>query len=215
MYALIIDGEVVKYPYSLAEMRADNPDTSFGAEPSDETMAEFGRVEVAPSDTPPVAVEQVAEEVEPALIEGAWTQQWTVRDKTSEELAEAKQAKRQAVTQKLASIFAGGFTPAIGPLAGKTLQTRDMEDRTNWLTSQAAYSAAVAAGQGSEEGAVFRTAANETIATTYQNGLLTLLAMAAWGKAIMGHSWSLKDEIEAAQSFADLAAIDIEAGWPS
>lgn len=215
MYALIIDEAVAKYPYSLAEMRADNPDTSFGAEPSDETMAEFGRVRVEVAEAPSATVEQVAEEVEPALVEGVWTQQWTVRDKTADELAEAKQAKRQAVSQKLASIFAGGFTPATGPLAGKTLQPRDMEDRTNWLTSQAAYSAAVAAGQGNEEGAAFRTAANETIVTTYQNGLLTLLAMAAWGKAIMGYSWSLKDEVDAAQTFADLAAIDLEAGWPS
>lgn len=215
MYALIIDGEVVKYPYSLAEMRADNPDTSFGAEPSDETMEEFGRVRVEAVEAPTATVEQVAEEAEPAFVDGAWTQQWTVRDKTSEELAEAKAARKQEVGAKLTGVFQGGFTPTEGPLAGKTLQTRDMEDRTNWLTSQAAYSAAVAAGQGNDEGAVFRTAANETIATTYQNGLLTLLAMAAWGKVIMGHSWSLKDEIEAAQSFADLAAIDIEAGWPS
>lgn len=215
MYALIIEGAVAKYPYSLAEMRADNPDTSFAAEPSDESLADFGMVPVIASDPPEVTAEQVAEEAAPALVEGAWVQQWAVRDKTADELTEAKQAKRQAVSQKLASIFAAGFTPTEGPLAGKTLQTRDIEDRTNWLTSQAAYSAAVAAGQGSEEGAAFRTAANETIVTTYQNGLLTLLTMAAWGKTIMGYSWSLKDEVDAAQSFADLAAIDIEAGWPS
>lgn len=215
MYALIVDGEVVKYPYSLAEMRADNPLTIIPDDATAEELAGHGIIIPDPTDPPAVDPDQLAYVVEPAFLDGVLTQQWAVRDKTAEELTEAKAARKAQVNARLAEMFQGGFTPSTGPLAGKTLQTRDMEDRTNWLTSQAAYSAAVAAGQGSEEGAVFRTAANETIQTTYQNGLLTLLAMAAWGKTLMGYSWSLKDEIDAAASFADLAVIDIETGWPS
>lgn len=112
------------------------------------------------------------------------------------------------------SVLRAGFTPSSGPLSGKTLQTRDNDDKVNWLTSQAAYSAAVAAGNGAVSGATFRTAANETVTCTYLEGLQTLLAMAAWGKTVMGNSWALKDAVAAATDESELDAIDIGAGWP-
>lgn len=129
-------------------------------------------------------------------------------------LAEAKAIATAAVEARRDACFTAGFTPASGPLAGKTLQVRDVEDRTNWLTSQAAYAAAVAGGNGAVADATFRTEANETITVTYAEGLTTLLAMAAWGKAIFGNSWALKDAVAAAADQAALDAIDIAAGWP-
>ena len=39
MYAKIVDGALVKYPYSLEEMRADNPDVEVLDAPSDATLA--------------------------------------------------------------------------------------------------------------------------------------------------------------------------------
>jgi hypothetical protein len=39
MYAKIIDGALVKYPYSLEEMRADNPNATLPDEPTDEELA--------------------------------------------------------------------------------------------------------------------------------------------------------------------------------
>jgi hypothetical protein len=127
---------------------------------------------------------------------------------------DARTAKRQEIEWRRDTIFAAGFTPSTGPLAGKTLQTRNVDDRTNWLTSQAAYSAAVAGGFGSVVDATFRTADNETIVCTYAQGLQTLLAMADWGKTVMGASWALKDAVEAAADLTALSSIDMEAGWP-
>lgn len=118
------------------------------------------------------------------------------------------------VDQKREATFAAGFMPASGPLAGKTLQVRDIVDRTNWLTSQAAYAAAIAAGGGAIIGADFRTADNETISMSYSAGHGVLLAMAEWGQSIMARSWTLKDTIAAAADEAALDAIDIDAGWP-
>lgn len=129
-------------------------------------------------------------------------------------LDEAKALARSAIDRRRDEVFAFGFTPSTGALAGKTLQTRNVEDRTNWLTSQAAYSAAVAGGFGSVVDATFRTANNETIACTYAQGLQTLLAMADWGKSVMGASWALKDAVEAAADLTALSSIDMEAGWP-
>jgi hypothetical protein len=139
-----------------------------------------------------------------------------------------KAGKRAQVGALLESKFQAGFTPASGPVAGKTMQCRDLEDRTNWLTSQAAYLAAVSGGQGAAMGAAFRTADNSTITCSFSDGLNTLLAMAQWGKELFQKSWSLKDAITAIavvdtgnpkadlQAAVDaLNAIDITSGWPA
>ncbi len=131
-------------------------------------------------------------------------------------LDEARNAARAQIEARRDACFTAGWTVSgtATALDGKVLQTRDLDDRTNWLTSQAAYSAAVAGGNGAVAGAVFRTAANETVTLTFAEGLAVLLGMAAWGKAIMGNSWALKDAVAAAADNAALAAIDIAAGWP-
>ena len=128
-------------------------------------------------------------------------------------VADAKVARRREVDERLAQAFLGGFTVPSGPLAGFVLQVRNNEDRTNWLTSQASYSAMVAMGQGAVEGAKFRDRSDITHVITYAEGLTVLLQMAAWGAGLMGNSWALKDQIEAATTLAGVAAVDIEAGW--
>jgi len=129
-------------------------------------------------------------------------------------LAVLKERKQRAVMDRLAEAFAVGFTPEQGPMKGHTLQVRDQDDKTNWLTSQAAYSSAIAAGAGELPGATFRTAANRTIGCTFEEGHATLLDMAAWGQTLMGCSWRLKDAVVAATTIDELDAIDIEEGWP-
>ncbi len=136
--------------------------------------------------------------------------------RASEELTfeERKEAKAAAIDARRDATLTGGYTVASGPMAGKVLQTRDVDDRTNWLVSQASYSAAVAAGQGAVENAEFRTADNSTFVVSYTDGLGVLLAMAAWGAAVMRNSWTLKDAVTAAADETALDAIDIETGWP-
>ncbi len=129
-------------------------------------------------------------------------------------LEDMKAARIDAVNARLNAALTGGYTVESGTMSGKVLQTRNLEDRTNWLVSQASYSAAVAGGMGAVEGATFRTADNDTFTVSFNEGLSVLLAMAAWGAACMGNSWALKDAIEAAEDGAALDAIDIEQGWP-
>ena len=121
---------------------------------------------------------------------------------------EQRAALRAAIEAHAAAAFARGYAPAHVAFAGQRLQTRDVEDRTNWLTSQASYAAAVAAGAGDVVDATFRTAANATVTVTYAEGLDVLLGMAAWGRTIMARSWELKDAITA----GDMP--DVAAGWP-
>lgn len=131
------------------------------------------------------------------------------------DLETERSTKRDAINLKLETVLTGGYIVEAGTMAGKVLQTRNLEDRTNWLVSQASYSVAVAAGQGATMGAQFRTADNSTYTVSFADGLNVLLAMAAWGASCMNHSWGLKDAVAAAQDLVALDAIDIEAGWPA
>lgn len=124
-----------------------------------------------------------------------------------------KAMKRAEVDRYLADQFAAGFVPSSGPLAGHTLQVRDDTDRTNWLTSQASYQAAIAAGAGAAAGATFRTAENETITATFQEGFDALMAMAAWGQGLMGKSWALKDALAALADFSNVQEFDVPDHW--
>ncbi len=126
-----------------------------------------------------------------------------------------KALKNAAVTAKREAVFAAGFSPSTGPLAGHTLQVRNEADKINWLTSATSYGAAVAAGAGGVSGATFRTMDNVTVTVTYAQGYQVIVQqMAAWGQAIMARSWALKDQIDATVDQAELDAIDIETGWP-
>lgn len=188
-----------------------------GALVAEEVEDETGRtIEVV---TPPPAPEDPKDPPgEPAIelrpetaIRTRFRRGWTVEYLP---LDEARAAMVTAINRKRDAIQRAGFTVPAGPLAGKTLQTRDEGDAINWLTSQAAYAAAVAAGAGAVEDAWFRTADNETVVTSYTDGHAALMMMAAWGKTWMGNSWRLKDAVAAAEDHAALEAIDIEAGWP-
>lgn len=131
-------------------------------------------------------------------------------------LAKRLPEAKAAIEARAAAAFNVGFTPATGPLAGHVLQCRDNEDRTNWLASSVAYSAAIGAGMGDQPGANFRTAANETVVCTFSEGFNALIALQQWGASIMARAWALKDACAAA---ADITALDavlagIDDGWP-
>ena len=131
-------------------------------------------------------------------------------------LAETKAAKKAAVMAYRDSIFNDrGYTVETGVMAGHVLQCRTTgEDRTNWLTSQGAYKAAIDAGAGAVIGAKFRTKANVNFDLTYDEGYAVILAMAAWGSLVVARAWALSDLIEDAADHAALDAIDIAVDWP-
>lgn len=67
------------WPYSLGQLRADEPSKSFSSSPSDQELAVFGVFRVQPAaapETDPAAERAV--EVEPALADGQWQQQWEI-----------------------------------------------------------------------------------------------------------------------------------------
>ena len=88
MYVKIANNQVVEYPYTIEQFRADNLNISFPSEISDEVLANYGVYPVgyqpAPSYTP--ATQKMILSPQPSLVEGSWILTKTIVNKTSEEI---------------------------------------------------------------------------------------------------------------------------------
>lgn len=84
------------YPYSVEQLKKDNPQVSFPALISDALLAEYGvyKVEVTPMPESDYT-KNVKEEI-PQLINGVWKQVWSVTNATQEEIQQrtAKEADK-------------------------------------------------------------------------------------------------------------------------
>jgi hypothetical protein len=76
----------IRWPYSLGQLRIDEPTRSFSPAPSDREYAEFDCYRKQPQPQPEFdpATHRVIE-VQPALVHGQWLQQWEVIELTPEE----------------------------------------------------------------------------------------------------------------------------------
>lgn len=85
MMIRVIDGQAT-WPYSLSQLRADEPARSFSVAPVDAELAEYGVFRVQPQPQPEYdpATHRVTEVV-PALVDGSWQQQWELVPLTPEE----------------------------------------------------------------------------------------------------------------------------------
>jgi hypothetical protein len=86
MYIKLNNGNIDKYPYSLAELVADNPNTSFPAEITNKCAEEFGVYPVVPAEYPNVDYTKTVIEETPNFINGVWYQDYKVVDATEEEI---------------------------------------------------------------------------------------------------------------------------------
>ncbi len=96
---ILISGGASTYPYSPAQLRADNPQTSFSSVMTPEGLAEWGVYPVAETEHPAYDAEtQRMDEGAPALVGGVWTQTWVVTDLPPEEIAAALAQWRSTAT---------------------------------------------------------------------------------------------------------------------
>jgi hypothetical protein len=75
-YLKAAEQSITEYPYDLAKLRLENPNTSFPQEMSDELLAEFGVYPVVPMDKPEATIYQRAVRATPIFVNGAWHEQW-------------------------------------------------------------------------------------------------------------------------------------------
>jgi hypothetical protein len=121
MFALIENGAVKQYPYSINDIKRANPNTSFPADVNDTLMAEYGAMRVYFATPPVLSDTQVLVEDTPVFNVDAqrWTQVWQVREITTEEVTQrfnnAATAVRQQRDSKLAKTdwrFRSDLTPS-------------------------------------------------------------------------------------------------------
>ena len=78
----------IRWPYSVGQLRRDEPAASISTDPSDDELAAYGCFRVRPT-VPPVIPDpatHAAEEVEPLTTDGPpYLQRWTIREMTTEE----------------------------------------------------------------------------------------------------------------------------------
>lgn len=98
MYVKVENNAVAKFPYSMGELLADNPQTSFPQNPPDELLASYGVFPVEQTSAPQVSSTQVAEPNGCVKDGNRWETAWMVRNKTADELA-AEAAKRARLRQ--------------------------------------------------------------------------------------------------------------------
>ena len=103
MYVKAKNQIVEQFPYSFAQLQADNPQTSFPSNPTDAMLASFDVFPVVSTGA------QYDQATQVAAQEGCsynsdkqrWETSWTVRDKTAEELqAEANAHAAQVEAQR-------------------------------------------------------------------------------------------------------------------
>lgn len=107
-YLLTSNNAISKFPYSLEELRSDNPQTSFPLEMSSDELAEWGVYSVE-EQNPPAYNEQteLIELQPPALVNGVWVQGWLIAQANAEEIerrttekAALQRAKRNLVLSR-------------------------------------------------------------------------------------------------------------------
>lgn len=110
MYILVKDGNIEKYPYSVGQLKQDNPNVSFPYTITDALLEEFGVYPVVTAEYPQVdhtktvtegvpvrqrtrhedGTWKADDESTPVDEAWEWVQVWEVSDATAEEIAERK-----------------------------------------------------------------------------------------------------------------------------
>lgn len=97
MYAKVINGQVVAFPYTVNQLRDENPQISFPVTTPADTLLEFGVVPVVSTGVAYDPATQIATQ-EGCIYNEAkqrWETAWTVRPMTEQELQELAQQKDQ------------------------------------------------------------------------------------------------------------------------
>ncbi len=85
LLAKLENGAITQYPYSVAQLKADNPNTIFTLPLNPETLAEYNVVEVLPTERPDYdPITHDLTEAEPIETANGWVQQFQLTEVSSE-----------------------------------------------------------------------------------------------------------------------------------
>lgn len=92
MYAKIYSDSTIKYPYTITDLKIDNPNISFSSYLDKDTLNSFGMIEVSLTEKPEDYTKNISEDM-PVFINGVLTQSWKIEDATSEQINDRIMAK--------------------------------------------------------------------------------------------------------------------------
>lgn len=100
MYVLAPNQTVKTFPYTINELKRDNPNTSFSSNLSDMDLGFWNVFPVVDRPKPPFdpATENL-NQVDPTLENGEWVMNWQVTPATSEEIAERHEYRSAMVRE--------------------------------------------------------------------------------------------------------------------
>ncbi len=94
LYVKVTNGSI-QYPYTIGQLRKDNPNTSFPAYISADTLAAYGVYAVQEVPAPEVdPLTQRHEQTNPVQVDGKWTQTWRVLQLPGDQATVNVRAKR-------------------------------------------------------------------------------------------------------------------------
>jgi len=205
MYVLLDDnGEVAAFPYSIFDLRRDNPDTSFGTEMPATALADFRVYPVVAVDRPEGSPIERVVEAAPLMIDDEWTQQWTVEPLP---IDEAKATLWNAAKSHREQRENGGVTiPGVGTVQSDAI--------SRGYINGAVLMAQIALTQ-SQPYAINWTLADNSVVTLDALGMIAVgVAAGQHVAACHAAAQAIRASIDAAEDHAALAVIDVEAGYP-
>lgn len=97
MYVKVNNNKVVEYPYSLNNLKTENPNTGFPKVMSDALLAEYNVFKVTYNDAPEYDsnTQKLEMDIAPILINGSWQISHNIVQLNEEELEQKRQEKAE------------------------------------------------------------------------------------------------------------------------
>ena len=140
MFVKITRGEVDQYPYTVGDLRRDNPTVSFPKTISQTTMADYGMhpvgYQAAPEYNP--LTHRIQHSSQPALVDGEWTLTKEVVALTTEQIEANTAATAKAARTKRDGLLAETDWMALSDVTISAEMTtyrqalRDITGHANW-----------------------------------------------------------------------------------
>lgn len=140
MFVKITNGSVDTYPYSVGQLRRDNPNTSFPKTVPTATMAAYGMYPVSYEAAPDydAATHRLEVSNTPSLVNGEWKLTKTVVALTADQIADATSAKAAEMRKKRDGLLAETDYFALTDVTMDAAMTsyrqalRDITSHANW-----------------------------------------------------------------------------------
>jgi hypothetical protein len=102
MFVKVTNGQIDQYPYTVGDLRRDNPNTSFPKNVPAPTMAAYGMFNVGYEAAPEYdqMTHRLQHSSQPELVDGKWVLTKTVVALTPEQVADRDAAKGKEVRSK-------------------------------------------------------------------------------------------------------------------